>query len=216
MSEQSYREIQLTGKQLVFLFMASAVLAVAIFLLGVSVGRGVRATSQTAAEPPGAQAAALDPAAGMPPETKLTPSDLSYHTKLQGQPEPQPAAAPAGDSAPPKAPAGQPPAPPPAPATSKPSGQTASSASTAPVSAPVEPARPADGGWYVQTGAFSTRANADRSASELKAKGHAAIVMRVSDGVPFRVRLGPFTDRAQADRLSARLKAEGISSSVTR
>jgi cell division protein FtsN len=211
MSEHGYREIQLTGKQLVFLFMASVVLAVAIFLLGVSVGRGVRATSQTPVEPAGAQAAALDPAAGMPPETKLTPSDLSYHTKLQGQPEPQPAAASARESAPPKAPAGQPqtsPAPPPAPATSKPSGQTASSASTAPVSE--------DGGWYVQTGAFSTRANADRSASELKAKGHTAIVMRVSDGVPFRVRLGPFTDRVQADRLSARLKAEGISSSVTR
>ena len=42
MTDQGFREIQLSGKQLVFLFMASVVLAVVVFLLGVSVGRGVR------------------------------------------------------------------------------------------------------------------------------------------------------------------------------
>ena len=41
MADSGIREIQLSGKQLVFLFMASVVLIVSVFLLGVSVGRGV-------------------------------------------------------------------------------------------------------------------------------------------------------------------------------
>ena len=35
MAEQQFREIQLSGKQLVFLFMTSVALAVGVFLLGV-------------------------------------------------------------------------------------------------------------------------------------------------------------------------------------
>ena len=42
MSDDSFREIQLNGKQLVFLFMAATVVFVVIFLCGVLVGRGVR------------------------------------------------------------------------------------------------------------------------------------------------------------------------------
>ena len=42
MADEGLREIQLNGKQLVFLFMASTVVAVVIFLCGVMVGRGVR------------------------------------------------------------------------------------------------------------------------------------------------------------------------------
>ena len=42
MADDGLREIQLNGKQLVFLFMASTVVAVVIFLCGVMVGRGVR------------------------------------------------------------------------------------------------------------------------------------------------------------------------------
>ena len=37
-----FHEIQLNGKQLVFLFMAATVVSVVIFLCGVLVGRGVR------------------------------------------------------------------------------------------------------------------------------------------------------------------------------
>ena len=43
MADDGLHEIQLNGKQLVFLFMASTVVAVVIFLCGVMVGRGVRA-----------------------------------------------------------------------------------------------------------------------------------------------------------------------------
>ena len=41
MSDDGFSEIQLSGKQLVFLFMATTVIAVVIFLCGVLVGRGV-------------------------------------------------------------------------------------------------------------------------------------------------------------------------------
>jgi len=41
MQDEGFHEIQLNGKQLVFLFMAATVVAVVIFLCGVMVGRGV-------------------------------------------------------------------------------------------------------------------------------------------------------------------------------
>ena len=105
MSEQGFREIQLGGKQLVFLFMASVVFAVAIFLLGISVGRGVR--SATTPSPETEVAVNVPPApAEMPPATQTTPQDLEYHDKLQGQSAP-PAEGPApvrsADAAPPLA-----------------------------------------------------------------------------------------------------------------
>ena len=43
MPDEGVHEIQLNGKQLVFMFMAVTVVAVVIFLCGVMVGRGVRA-----------------------------------------------------------------------------------------------------------------------------------------------------------------------------
>lgn len=210
MSEPRYREIQLTGKQLVFLFMASVVVAVSIFLLGVSVGRGVRGTTQTSAEPAADQARAVDVPARMPPETQPTPADLSYHTRLQGQTPPQ---APAGGSAEP-APAGAARSAPEPPA---PSGQGKTPSAPARTAAPpATPPAPAAGGWFVQTDAFGSRGNAEKRVAELKSKGHAAFVATSATGRAFRVRLGPYAERTEADRLAARLRAEGFTSSVTR
>ncbi len=48
MSDEGFHEIQLNGKQLVFLFMAATVVSVVIFLCGVMVGRGVRVQQPTA------------------------------------------------------------------------------------------------------------------------------------------------------------------------
>ena len=42
MNDEGFREIQLNGKQLIFLFMAVTVVLVVTFLFGVLVGRGVR------------------------------------------------------------------------------------------------------------------------------------------------------------------------------
>ena len=47
MTDEGFREIQLNGKQLVFLFMAATVVSVVIFLCGVLVGRGVRGSTAT-------------------------------------------------------------------------------------------------------------------------------------------------------------------------
>ena len=48
-ADDGFHEIQLSGKQLVFLFMATTAVSVVIFLCGVLVGRGVR--SERAGEP---------------------------------------------------------------------------------------------------------------------------------------------------------------------
>jgi hypothetical protein len=50
-TDDGFHEIQLSGKQLVFLFMATTVVSVVIFLCGVLVGRGVRAEAMGAATP---------------------------------------------------------------------------------------------------------------------------------------------------------------------
>ena len=41
-AEDGFHEIQLSGKQLVFLFMATTIVSIVIFLCGVLVGRGAR------------------------------------------------------------------------------------------------------------------------------------------------------------------------------
>jgi cell division protein FtsN len=210
MSETHFREIQLSGKQLVFLFMTSVVLAVGVFLLGVSVGRGVRANTAGAAIESLEQSTAVEAPAEPPPEAELTPADTGYHDMLQGtttpQPEPEPsepaaATAASGQAASP-APAAVVSAPPPPPA--------------APVVAP-KPAPVVADGWFVQVGAFRSRENADRQVQQLVAKGYAASVAAGAAGGLYRVRVGPFTARAEAERNAARLSSqEGIKSSVTR
>jgi cell division protein FtsN len=104
MSDQPFREIQLSAKQLWFLFMSAVVLAVVIFLLGVSVGRGVRdaAPASTAADAgvpgdtlvgtvPGAPAPDVLGAAGG--QVKPGATDLTYDSVLRGVPPGQAGAA---------------------------------------------------------------------------------------------------------------------------
>jgi DedD protein len=80
-SDDGFREIQLNGKQLVFLFMAVTVVLVVTFLTGVLVGRGVRAerlneqaiaAGDESPEPPDRSAANIVPAPGNDP-TKAAP-----------------------------------------------------------------------------------------------------------------------------------------------
>src|SRR2546429_9855549 len=80
--DDGFHEIQLNGKQLVFLFMLATVVSVVIFLSGVLVGRGVRAERSVAAaeaavnvpatEPAPAAAAAAAPAPAGSGPTALT------------------------------------------------------------------------------------------------------------------------------------------------
>src|SRR5712691_7464127 len=101
MADEGLHEIQLNGKQLVFLFMASTVVAVVIFLCGVMVGRGVRAqrpadaleasvdaaTDPTAITQPSAPAAS---AASTPSNAPVASQEtLTYPSRLEGSEPPE-------------------------------------------------------------------------------------------------------------------------------
>ena len=78
MQDEAFHEIQLNGKQLVFLFMAATVVSVVIFLCGVMVGRGVptqRPGDQIAIAEASLDPTALDPtAAALAPASAVAPS----------------------------------------------------------------------------------------------------------------------------------------------
>jgi len=111
--DEGFHEIQLNGKQLVFLFMAVTVVSVVIFLCGVLVGRGVKAqlasvpdtalvNSVAETTPTQPAAAAVAPAAGSDPTTAAPPpaasDDLSYFNRLEKQNAPvEQLKAPGGD-----------------------------------------------------------------------------------------------------------------------
>src|SRR4249920_2983206 len=89
MIDEGLHEIQLNGKQLVFLFMASTVVAVVIFLCGVMVGRGVPAQRAGGPTEVAIDADAVaDPTAvtsTQPPATASTVSSSSGNTPVAPQ-----------------------------------------------------------------------------------------------------------------------------------
>lgn len=215
MTDQPFREIQLSGKQLFFLFMASVVLAVAIFLLGVSVGRGVRSTlGENPTTTTGAASDTAVPVGDQPPTTPK-PGELAYNERLQGQPSP--AAPPAepppttpAETAPVTAPAAPPVTPP---VVAEP---PAPSAAAKPAPATPQTQAPASAGtWLVQAGAFATRPAADGVAAMLRKKGFAAFVETQGPvATRFRVRVGPFLARAEAEATAARMKTEANTAGI--
>ncbi|MEM9335247.1 MAG: SPOR domain-containing protein [Pseudomonadota bacterium] len=88
---------------------------------------------------------------------------------------------------------------------------------------PAEQSQPAraspaasSGMWAVQLGSFSSEANANRLAAELKRKGFGAFLSRVpgSSGELLRVRVGPQENRPAAERMAERLQAAGYRGQV--
>lgn len=193
MSDQGFREVQLSGKQVVFLFMALAVVLVGTFLLGVSVGRRVEPETVNAQATPTATSAPPDPAAPMPPPTATAPGDFRYKETLRGQPVP-PTPTPSAKPSPANEPIVQSPK-----ATPTPEAKAAP---------------PAGEAFYVQVNAFTSSDNASKELSGLKAKGITAARMDKSGG-HYLVRVGPF-DRKEADAMSARLRKLGYTPRVTR
>jgi cell division septation protein DedD len=196
-ADEGFHEIQLSGKQLVFLFMATTVVSVVIFLCGVLVGRGVRAEKGEAA--PAVQdaivTAAPEPATDAPPaaaDAAAQPpaaDELSYHNRLGGEQPPQEKLK------------DEPPAPPPA---------EAPAAASAPVAAAPAPATAADG-YSVQVAALRERGEADSIVKRLTAKGYPAFVVAPASGSPsavFRVRVGTYQDRREAEQILRRLEKE--------
>ena len=76
--------------------------------------------------------------------------------------------------------------------------------------------RSSTGMWAVQLGSFSNEANAERLAADLRQKGFAAFLSKLStgNGELHRVRVGPQRDRESAETMLARLERAGQSGQV--
>jgi cell division septation protein DedD len=207
---EGFHEIQLSGKQLVFLFMATTVVSVVIFLCGVLVGRGVKTdrpddaaammaapAPETAAPQPVAQ---TGPPAAEPPvpagDSAEPEDDFTYARRLESDKPPAdkletPREATRRDAA-------APPATAPAP---KPAPKTAETAATA-------GARP--GEWVVQLVALKDRSAASAIATRLSGKGYPAFVVSPPKGSPsiYRVQVGRYHDRREAEQVARRLEKE--------
>jgi cell division septation protein DedD len=220
LTEDGFHEIQLSGKQLVFLFMATTVVSIVIFICGVLVGRGVRADGpngglaafgavaerqdQSAPSEQG-ETAEGPPADHPPPPTDelVRPDEFGYHDRLQAEAapvedldlEPPKVEAPKETAKPaPRSPAS------PAQARATPAGAAATAVAPA--------ARPA-GAWTVQVTALRQRRDAEAMAKRLVSRGYDAYVDAGSGGVAmFRVRVGSFKDRQEAERMKQRLARE--------
>lgn len=204
--DEGFHEIQLNGKQLVFLFMAGTVVAVVIFLCGVLVGRGVRltptaidplSTDATVAPIPEAPSVALNTGPNPPASSA---EELSYAGRLttagKSNDSLTKAQVAAPKSVPDATPAAAAPPAPPAPKT--------------PAAATDVATEPAGTGFAIQVAALRERSEAEGIVRRLTTKGYSAYVMSPAAGAPsvFRVRVGKFKDRREAEAVSSRLQKE--------
>ena len=221
MADEGFHEIELKGKQLVFLFMAATVVSVVIFLCGVMVGRGVRAPLP-GETPVLASDATMDPTAPVEPVARATAGNapastqetLTYPGRLDSD---RPVAEPLRESVAPVANIPDvPPEPLPEPVPEPRAAAPAPAARTARTQAADTPAarttasEPAGNGFVVQVMAARTRAEADRVAKGLASKGYSAFVT-MADGAsptPFRVRVGKFNTHREAESMAQRLKKQ--------
>jgi len=209
--DDDFREIHLSGKQLFALFMATVVVSVVIFLIGVFVGRNVRSQQAAAAERINDSAAAITPAparqpapapaaesapeAVEPPTPPAETDELSYKRRLEGQSSTESL----------KAPAAAPPAQRAAPPQAK---------ATAPAPAPAPQAAgtigtPQPGTWVIQIHVLRDRATANGIVRRLVGKGYPAFL--VAAGPPtgsYKVQVGRYKDRDEAQKVIERLKKE--------
>jgi cell division septation protein DedD len=209
--DDAFHEIQLNGKQLVFLFMAATVVSVVIFLCGVLVGRGVRVgrgdfTRTAVHEPssidvapaplpgktPGSSSQASDPTAAAPPPAV---DELSYFNRLETPNAPVEKLKPAPDKARPAP-------------TSSP--LTAAKETASPAGTPSAGTASQSQGYAVQIAALNVRSEADAMAKRLASKGYAAYVLTPANGTPavYRVRIGTFKTRHEAEAMASKLQTE--------
>ena len=219
MADEGFHEIHLNGKQLVFMFMATTVVAVVIFLSGVMVGRGVPARRAAADVTAAATRGAVDPTASTTDTTArvaptrttgtgdapvTTQETLTYAERLEAPTPPRETlkeiASPASDTAS-------------ASARDVSPGDPTKPAAVAPARAAASeerplPAQPSSAGWEVQVMAVpaSQRADAEALARRLVSRGYPSYV--VPRGNRFAVRVGKYPNQREAEAVSARLKKE--------
>jgi cell division septation protein DedD len=219
--DDGFHEIHLSGKQLVFLFMATMVVSVVIFLIGVFVGRNVRAqqaadhladpTAALAASAPAPASSApasadAGPQAAEPPSPPAESDELSYKKRLEGEASAEhlKAAAPGQQPAPTRAAPPAPAAAPPSPAASSPAAAAAKSETG---SATVGTPQP--GTWVIQVHALRDRTTAAGIVRRLVSKGYPAFL--VAAGPPtgtYKVQIGRYKDKDTAMKVIDRLKKE--------
>jgi cell division septation protein DedD len=219
--DDAFHEIQLSGKQLVFLFMATTVVSVFIFLCGVLVGRGVRAedigvdstvaTSGTPAPPTAdAQPLTSPPAVVTEQPAAAADSALTYADRLsRDKPASEDLKArstpPAEEKTKPET-AAKPTIETP---RSEPPPAAAPAATAAPAAAPNPAVR--SGVWAVQVVSLRDRSAASKVVQRLTGKGYPAYLIAPAAGAPaqvYKVQVGRFDDRQEAQRISERLKKE--------
>ena len=212
--DDGFHEIQLNGKQLVFLFMAATVVSVVIFLCGVLVGRGVRTDRITVAEAaapalPGPRAQPSESADGER-EVPPPPAELSYVKRLEDAQPPSEELKPAPTSlvtarppvpevpAPKAVPAAPPPPPKPAPSAS--ASEPKANVEPAPVPAPKPPpvAEP----------------NPSLTAKASVAKTPPAPSAAAGGERDWTVQVAAVNDRGEADVMVKRLSTKGYSAFV--
>jgi len=219
--DEAFHEIQLNGKQLVFLFMAATVVSVVIFLCGVLVGRNVprdrvvdvtSANGDASSPTPAPAASSVETAPAYTgldrPGTKEEPPKKPEQrsAKVAEPPaavsSPPPVAAPIPEPKPSIPPVET--AAPPVPATEKP----------LPVKEPQPSAtagsEPTDKGYAVQIAAVNARSEADAMAKRLTSKGYSAYVLAPANGTPsvYRVRVGKFQTKREAETVATKLQKE--------
>jgi cell division septation protein DedD len=227
-TEDGFHEIQLSGKQLVFLFIVTTSVVVGVFLFGVLVGRGAHDARQdetpaatTSAAPTPASSAAPDPSTTEAPapagDEPDKPEELSYAERLKQTSPAQETLKPKAED---KPKAEEPRMPPPA-AVAPPTAaappkepvvkpQAPSPARTTPTSSDA-PTAGKPGTWLVQVIATRDPAVANSVVKRLTSKGYPAFLVNPVAGAPqsfYKVQVGRYSDRSEAEQVSQRIKKE--------
>jgi cell division septation protein DedD len=208
MAEEEFHEIQLNGKQLVFLFMAGTVAAVVIFLCGLMVGRNLRVPRLEAAAAT-TESTLVDPttlADDLPPPVSTEgtkPATIGEELSYESLQAPKAAAEQLrDDSAPVVEKALE------KPAVMAKAAPPAAKPAAASVTKAKEVNAPQSGGWTVQVQAVNSRQEADAIARRLSAKGYDAFVTQRESAGPaqYRIRIGNYARKQDAEAMKAVLE----------
>ena len=209
-NDEGFREIQLNGKQLVFLFMAATVILVVSFLFGVLVGRGVH-SPETVVQTAGPEVGP-DPGAGpAEPSISASPSsaqggadaggtsDLTYPKRLTEEaPADEKLTKPSASQASSTAPGIQ-----------EPAAAAPVAAPKPPPPAPAKPAAPVVATTQPTPAAPVSQKPAPAAASTPARSGSSPIASVDPSGPGFAVQVSIFETRKEADRLAQQLVAKG-------
>jgi DedD protein len=214
--DDGFHEIQLNGKQLVFLGMATTLVSVVIFLCGVLVGRGVKpidtvaqaagpqafdVPAMTAAVPPGTVStpapAPVPPPAPVPTASTAAAAAAATPTDDDTQPTP------VGDDPEPAAPASEPAAP----AAARASIESKAAKATAKPEPPKPAAKPVQA-TAVPPAVKPPTPTPTPAPTPAAAAAMASTAPATSNG-SIAVQVGAFNTRHEADALAKRLSSKG-------